>query len=165
MVHQAGLLLLGGLFMSWSVLLILMMKVIRDLLRRKHQFHRVPVGHLSLFLGLRSIVLAHHLIVELFRSPVFVLELFARVKVFHWRPRIDLNMEWHDVTDSNLVPSIVLHDNVQVVPNVHDLPNHGWCEIFHDRPQVLSDLAEVALPEKQRCMLCFDIVKLWNRQS
>ena len=126
MVHQA-LLLLGttalGHLLIWSVF-IFVMEVRRDFLRRQHQLHRVPVGQMCLCLGLRPIILAHDLVVELLWRPIVVLESLTRSQVLHRRTRIDLNVERHDVSDSDFVPGVVLDDNVQVVPDVHDLSDH-----------------------------------------
>lgn len=74
-------------------------------------------------------------------------------------------MEGRYFAHSNGVPSIVLDDDVQVVPYVHDLPDHGWCESLHDRFQVGRNLPQIRLSKGRRRLLSLDIVELRDLQS
>ena len=69
-------------------------------------------------------------------------------------------MEGRYFAHSNRVPSIVLDDDVQVVPYVHDLPNHGWCKRLHNRLQVSRNLPQIRVSKGCRCLLSLDIVEL-----
>ena len=119
---------------------------------------------MRLRLGLRPIILAHDLVIELLRCPIVVLEFLTRSQVFHRRTRINLNMERHDVSDSDFVPGGVLDNDVQVVPNVHDLSDHGGREGLHYGPQVFRDLAQVALAEEFGRVSRLDVVGLGDGQ-
>ena len=87
---------------------------------------------MSLYLGLRPIIAVHNLAIELLWRPIVVPELLTRSLDFHRRARIDLYVERHDVSDADFVPGVVLDNDVQVVPDVDDLSDHGRREGFHD---------------------------------
>ena len=74
-------------------------------------------------------------------------------------------MEGRYFAHSNRVPSIVLDDDVQVVPYVHDLPDHGWCKRLHDRLQVGRNLPQIRVSKGWRRLLSLDIVELRDLQS
>ena len=74
-------------------------------------------------------------------------------------------MEGRYFAHSNCVPSIVLDDDVQVVPYVHDLPDHGWCKRLHDRLQVGRNLPQIRVSKGCRRLLCLNIVEFWDLES
>ena len=61
-----------------------------------------------------------------------MLKLLTRHQVLHRWPRYNGDVEGRYMADTDLVPGIMLDDDVQVVPNMYDLPDHGRSKRLHN---------------------------------
>ena len=74
-------------------------------------------------------------------------------------------MEGRYFACSDRVPSTMLDDDVQVVPNVHDLPDHGWSKCLHNRLQVGCNLPYIGISQVLRRLFSLNIVEFRDLKS